>query len=64
MIQLRNSLRVLPKIKEILNKINFYSDIEELNDLTNLLDDSLYENPPIGLKEGYLIKEGYNNNLD
>ena len=64
LIQLRNSLRVLPKIKEILNKINFYSDIEELNDLTTLLDNSLYESPPITLKEGYLIKEGYNNNLD
>ena len=30
----------------------------------NLLEQSIYENPPISTKEGYLIKEGYNKELD
>ena len=64
LIQLKNSLKVLPDIKDILSKINFYHTFEPLNALYEILDTSIYENPPIGLKEGYLIKEGYNSELD
>ena len=64
MLQLKNSLAVLPKIKELLEKINFYETIDTFDNLYSLLDDSIYENPPITLKEGYLIKEGYNSELD
>ena len=63
LLQLKNSLKVLPDLKNILNAIKF-KDIETLEDLYNLLEDSIYENPPITIKEGYLIKEGYNNELD
>ena len=64
MLQLKNSLKYLPQIKEILSKINFYKNIETLSELHNLLENSLYENPPLGIKEGYLIKEGYSSELD
>ena len=63
LLQLKNSLKVLPDIKNILNAIKF-KDIETLNDLYQLLEDSIYENPPITIKEGYLIKEGYSKELD
>ena len=33
------------------------SDEEKLNDL---IEEAIYENPPISVKEGYLIKSGYN----
>ena len=64
MLQLKNSLKVLPNIKDILTKIDFYKNIEDLNDLYELLDRSIYENPPMTIKEGYIIKEGYNSELD
>ena len=64
MLQLKNSLKVLPNIKDILSKINFYKNIEDLNELYELLDKSIYENPPMTIKEGYIIKEGYNSELD
>ncbi len=64
LIQLKNSIKVLPQIKKILNEINFYYDIETLDDLYQLLNNAIYEDPPITLKEGYLIKEGYNKTLD
>ena len=41
-----------------------FEDIETLSDLYELLDKSIYENPPMTTKEGYLIKDGYNNELD
>src|SRR5574344_1669933 len=44
LLQLKNSLKVLPDIKEILTKINFYKNIEPLNDLYELLEGVIYEN--------------------
>ena len=64
LIQLKNSLKVLPTIKDMLENINFYQEIDTLENLFELLNDSIYEEPPISLKEGYLIKEGYSPELD
>lgn len=64
MLQLKSSIKVLPQIREILLKINFCDDFQTLSDLYELLDKAIYENPPISIKEGYLIKEGYNQELD
>ena len=64
LLQLKRSLKVLPSIKEILKKLKYDKTINPLENLYNLLEQSIYENPPIGIKEGYLIKEGYNKDLD
>ena len=64
LLQLKSSISILPKIKEILCKIDFNSDMETLDDLYNLLEKSIYEEPPVSVKEGYLIKEGFNDDLD
>ena len=64
LLQLKNSIEVLPRIKEIIKKLKFNLIIDDFKDLYKLLDDSIYETPPITLKEGYLIKDGFNNELD
>lgn len=64
LIQLKNSLKVLPIIAEMLKEIKFYSEINPLTDLYDLLETSIYEEPPVTLKEGYLIKKGYSSELD
>ncbi|MGM9875930.1 MAG: DNA mismatch repair protein MutS [Bacilli bacterium] len=64
LLQLKASLKVLPSIKEKLEKINFYEKITTMDDLYNLLEKSIYEEPPNTLKEGYLIKDGYSSELD
>ena len=63
LIQLKNSLKVLPEINNILKQIN-YKPLEDVSNLYNLLENALYETPPVTLKEGYLIKEGFNKELD
>lgn len=63
LIQLKNSLKVLPEINNILKQIN-YKELEDVSNLYNLLENSLYETPPVTLKEGYLIKQGFNKELD
>ena len=63
LLQLKTSLKELPKINDNLKKIGF-EEINTFEDLYKLIDDSIYEDAPVSLKEGYLIKEGYNKELD
>ena len=64
LLQLKTSLKVFPYINEILKKLNFSKSLDDLTKLYNLLENSIYENPPATIKEGYLIKTGYNSQLD
>ena len=64
LLQLKNSLKVLPNIKAILKDLNFYKNIETLDDLYNLLLTSIDDDAPITIKEGGIIKQGCNNELD
>lgn len=64
LLQLKNSLKVLPEIKEMIHELKFDYTINTHNKLYELLEQAIYENPPITIKEGYLIKEGYNKELD
>ena len=64
LLQLKNSLKNLPIILEILKKINYYTLFEIPYDLYDLLEESINEDAPTTLKEGSLIKEGYSIELD
>lgn len=63
-LQIKKSLSVLPELSSIITKLGINIKINTHEELYNLLEKSVYEEPPITLKEGYLIKEGYNAELD
>lgn len=63
-LQIKNSLKVLPDLERIIGELKFDFKIELHRDLYELLDRAIYEDPPITVKEGYLIKEGFNSELD
>lgn len=70
MISIRNSLRVLPVLKKLLSECSsellyrFHNELDVLEDVHNLLEESIHEDPPVSLKEGNLIKSGWNEELD
>ncbi len=70
MISLRNSLRAVFVLQEIIERPGdlpvFCSPelLGELKDIVKLLEDSLLEEPSILLTEGKLIKAGYHQELD
>ena len=64
LLQLKNSLKSFPRIKEILEQLNFDKKLETLDELYELLDKTILEDAPFTLHEGHLIKEGYNEELD
>jgi DNA mismatch repair protein MutS len=67
---LKNSIEKIPNVKSILSHFktklleNMYENLDELKDIWSLIDSSILENPSISLKEGNLIKEGYNSKID
>ena len=63
-LQIKRSLGVLPSIKSKIDALGFDYNLADVSELYDLLDKAIYDNPPIGLKEGYLIKDGYNEELD
>ena len=70
LISLKNSLGQLPGLKNVLSRTssrllqNLYSDLDELKDVHTLIDAAIVEEPPISVKEGGLIKLGYNEEID
>ena len=64
LLQLKNSLAVLPKIRDIIGQLKFNYDIKTHNEIYSLLEDAIAEDPPVSVREGYIIKEGYNKELD
>ena len=64
LLQLKNSLAVLPKIRDIIGQLKFNYDIKTHNEIYSLLEDAIAEDPPISVREGYIIKERYNKELD
>lgn len=64
LLQLKRSIATFPKIKDILSKLSYNETITPLVDLFSLLDTAINEEAPITIREGNIIKSGYNKELD
>ena len=70
MISLKNSLKQLPYLKRILATSksellqNLYLSLDELEDIHDLIEKAIVEDPPIAITEGGIIKLGYNEEVD
>ena len=66
----KSSLQMLPHIKYILEEMqtNLLKELNEeldpLQDLYTLIEDSIVEEPPLAMKEGGIIRDGYNEEVD
>ena len=70
LIAFRSSLEMLPYIKQILGEFNsellaeFGRELDPLQDIFRLIGDAIVEEPPITVREGGIIKDGYNQEAD
>ena len=70
MITLKNSLYKLPAVKEILKECksdllkDLYEKLDELQDVYALIEKSIVEDPPMTVKDGGIIKLGYDDEID
>lgn len=70
LIAFRSSLEMLPSIKTILQDANtsllteLEAQIDDLSDLFHLIDSAIVDEPPLAVKEGGIIKEGFREQID
>ena len=70
LVALKGSLQMLPHIKSQLTELDaerfrgFLESFDTLNDLCELIDVSIIDDPPLAMKEGGIIRDGYNEDVD
>ena len=70
MISFKSSISMIPYIKQLVKSFSteemqcVYEDMDDLRDLYTLLESAIVEEPPLAMKEGGIIKDGYNENVD
>lgn len=70
LISLKNSVKQLPELKKIMSNTEstllkeLYNELDILEDIYNIIDVAIVEEPPISVKEGGIIKKGYNEEID
>ncbi len=70
LIAFKNSLSMLPHIKYILKNYkssllcDIYNNLDPLEDIAELIEKSIVEEPPINVKDGGIIKESFNYEVD
>ncbi|MDF2788439.1 MAG: mismatch repair protein MutS [Neobacillus sp.] len=70
LMQLKRSLMQIPFLKQILfgmehEEVNKIAEsLDPCEEVTDLLEQAIVENPPLSLKEGNMIRDGYNEQLD
>ena len=70
MVTLKNSLFKLPEVKMSLKDCkcellkDLYENLDELQDIYELIDNSIVDDPPMTVKDGGIIKLGYDEDID
>ncbi len=70
MIALLTSLQMLPHIRFLIKELEseewrqIYQDIDTLSDMEQLINSAIAPDPPLAIKEGGIIKSGYNEEVD
>ena len=70
LLAFKNSLAMLPHIKQLLGEFSssllkdIDKDLDVLEDLYDLIERSIVEEPPITIREGNIIKDGYSEEAD
>ncbi len=70
LIAFKASIGMIPHIRRLLGQFQseelkkVYEDMDELQDLYQVLDKAIVEDPPLAMKEGGIIKDGYDQQID
>lgn len=70
LLSLKASLSRIPQVKSLLKDAkselltDYYENLDELTDVRTLLENSIKEDPSLTIKEGNIIKTGYNAEVD
>lgn len=70
LIAFKSSLSMIPHIRKIIKDfksplfVDIFNRLDPLEDVAKLIEDSIAEEPPLTIREGGIIREGYNEEID
>lgn len=70
LLSLKLTIEILPSLKRKLSKCQsallkeIYEDLDILEDIYSIIHDGIIEDPPISIREGNIIKNGFNDQVD
>ena len=69
LVQLKRSLSAIPSMKSVLSSsqgiLNHASQrLEDMSDLAELIDEAIVDDPPISIREGDIINDGFDSKID
>ena len=70
LIAMKSSLAMLPHIKALLHELpcskfdGFLESFDDLTDITDLIERAIIDDPPLAMKEGGIIRDGYSAEVD
>ena len=70
MVAFASSLEMIPYIKQVLKDFQapilkeIYEDMDSLEDITDLIKRAIVDEPPLAQKDGGIIREGFNEDVD
>ena len=70
LVSLKNSVHQLPNLKNSLSRANsemlkvLYNGLDTLTDIYELVEKAIVDDPPMSVKEGGIIKKGYDETID
>ncbi len=66
LIAMRESLKVIPDLKNLIQVsfVEYFSALDELGGLVELIEKAIVDEPPHTVREGGMIKKGFNAELD
>lgn len=70
LISFKNSLSMIPHVKYLMEIFksselrNTYTQLDTLEDICSLIESAINDDPPLSLKDGGIIKEGFNADID
>ncbi|MED9931786.1 MAG: DNA mismatch repair protein MutS, partial [Catenibacillus sp.] len=70
LIAFKNSLAMIPHVKYLMESFKSgelaktYAQLDSLEDICSLIEAAINDDPPLALKDGGIIKEGFNEDID
>ncbi|MCU9611979.1 DNA mismatch repair protein MutS [Caldibacillus lycopersici] len=70
LVNLKSTLKQIPELIQILQNIpdetlqNRLKDLDPVEEVSSLIETAILDNPPLSVKEGNMIRDGYNSQLD
>ena len=70
LLALGRSLHLIPAIKDTVSTLEsslisaIRNELDDMPDVANLIENAIAEDPPVTIRDGYVIKKGYDDELD